>query len=199
MAMKKKNIYSSTQIDRLKRELVGIIEYLQALDLENIQDKIVMVSGVTGGTQPRVVSSIEEVIETVVGEIQRSTNIIMAVYETEGMEDILQQQINITLERLDSLQDFYYTQLPNDMRHRILDIEAGVRRNGEPRIFTIVAATEEKQIKIRGRITEKILNILPKIDIIKEYNSSTVRGGVEATPAMKRFEKKRQQSLNKEQ
>lgn len=195
MAQRKKNIYSTSELSLLKREIVGIIDYLQSLDLNSIQDKIEWRTVGAGGLLPGVISSQEEIIETVIGEIKRSTDIIMAVFEVEGMTDILQTQIDITLQKLSEVQEYYFQQLPKDIEPRILKIPAGFDRNNNPKIVTVIAATQEKQIKIRGRITKNIMEVIPKVDIIKTYNNSSVRGGAEATPAMKRFERRRAQQL----
>lgn len=188
---KKVNIYSVTQLDILKRELLGVVEYLQNLDLQNITDVIDWKPTKTGGMMPSVISSIEKIISTAVGVIKQSAGIIIQVHTAEnGMSDLLESQIEITIAKLNELQDYFFSQNLNSITDRRLEIPM---KKG---VMKIVVASKEDQIIARGRITESVLKIIPMIDTIKSYKSlKTARGGVEIGESMLRFMKETGVSL----
>ena len=179
---KKANLYSATQIDILKRELTGVVEYLQNLDLHTITDIIDWKPTKTGGMMPTVISSIEKIISTAVGVIKQSAGIIIAVHESEGLSDLLDSQITITTDKLNELQDYFFSQNLNSITDRKLEVPVG-----KGKVMKIVVASKEDQIIARGRITENVLKIVPMIDTIKSYKVTTSRGGVVITEAMQRF------------
>lgn len=187
---KKGNIYSATQLDTLKRELSGVVDYLQALDLTKITDDVDWKATSTGKVMPSIISTEEKIIETVVGEIKKSSSIITAIYDSEGINDILQYQIDVTVDKLNELQDYYFRQNINDLTHRKLEIPIGKDKQGNPKFMQVVAASKEDQIKARSRITENVMKILPMIDVIKGYKNVEARGGVEISEAMQRFLKR---------
>jgi len=189
MAQKKTSIYSPTQIDTLKRELLGVVEYLQALDLPNVKDVIDWKPTKTG-VMPTIVSTEEDIIITAVGVIKQSAGIIIAVFETEGMSETLQYQIDVTVNKLNELSDFFFGKNLNDISIRYIEINNGFDKKGNPKIIRAVAATRERQIQVRGRITEMVQKIIPMIDTIKSYKTVTARGGVEITEAMRRYLKR---------
>lgn len=189
MAQKKANIYSATQIDTLKRELVGVVDYLQSLDLPNIVD-VVDWKPTKTGVMPTIISTEEKIISTAVGVIKQSAGIIIAIFESEGISDTLQYQIDITTDKLKDLQDFYFSKNLNDIVDRRLEIPMGTDKHGNPKVMKVVAASKEDQIQARGRITESVLKIVPMIDTIKAYKTVSARGGVEITEAMQRFLKR---------
>lgn len=186
MAQKKTSIYSSTQIDVLKRELAGVVDYLQALDLQKVVD-VVDWKVTAKGVMPTIISTQEKIIITAVGVIKQSAGIIIAVFDTEGMSDLLQWQIDVTVGKLQELQDYYFTQNLTDIVDRKLEMVTGKNKDGSPKVMKIVAASKEDQIQARGRITENVLKIIPMIDIIKQYKAITARGGVEIKESMQRF------------
>lgn len=189
--MAKKNLYSTTQIDTLKRELIGVVDYLQALNLSEIKDEIDWKVSAKGGMIPSIISTEEKIIETVLGEIRKSSKVIAAIYETEGVSDTLKWQIDVTVDKLKELQDYYFRININDLDHRRLEIPIGKNKDGTPKIMKIVAASREDQIRSRSKITESVLQILPLIDVIKGIKSVEARGGGDISEAMERFLKKR--------
>jgi len=190
MAQKKTSIYSPTQIDTLKRELLGVVEYLQALDLPKVADVIDWRITKTG-MMPAIVSTEEDIIITAVGVIKQSAGIIIAVFETEGMSDTLQYQIDVTVNKLNELSDFFFGKNLNDIEIRYILVPNGIdKKTGEKKYNKTVAATRERQIQVRGRITAEVQKIIPMIDTIKSYKTITARGGVEITEAMRRYLKR---------
>lgn len=187
---KNNNIYSTSQLDTLKRELNGVVEYLQSLDLSKVKDDVDWKVTAKGGMIPSIVSTEEEIIETVVGEIKKSGGIISAIFEAEGTSDLLQSQIEVTVNKLNELQDHFFKINQIDIVHRKIEIPVGKNKDGSPKIVRVVAATKERQIKARSKITESIMRILPMIDTIKEYKTVEARGKTEITEAMKRFLKR---------
>ena len=190
MAQKKSNLYSTTQIDTLKRELTSVVDYLQSLDLTKIVDDIDWKVSAKGGMIPMIISTEEKIIETVVGEIKKSSSIITAIFDAEGNSDLLQYQIDVTVNKLNELQEYYFRQNINELTHRKLEIPVGKNKDGSSKIMKVVAASKEDQIKARSRITENVMKILPMIDVIKEYKNVEARGGVEISEAMTRFLKR---------
>lgn len=186
---KKANLYSATQIDILKRELTGVVEYLQNLDLHTITDIIDWKPTKTGGMMPTVISSIEKIISTAVGVIKQSAGIIIAVHESEGLSDLLDGQITITTDKLNELQDYFFSQNLNSITDRKLEVPVG-----KGKVMKIVVASKEDQIIARGRITENVLKIVPMIDTIKSYKALTARGGIEVTESMVRFNERREKN-----
>lgn len=190
MAKKNSNIYSTSQLDTLKRELNGVVEYLQALDITKVKDDVDWKVTAKGGMIPSIVSTEEEIIETVVGEIKKSSGIISAIFEAEGTSELLQYQIDVTVDKLNELQDHFFKINQINIVHRRLEIPIGKNKDGSPKIISVVAATKERQIKARSKITESIMRIIPMIDTIKEYKTVEARGNVEITEAMRRFLKR---------
>lgn len=191
MAKKSNNIYSSTQLDRLKTELTGVVDYLQALNPSKITDDIDWRVTSTGGMMPSVISTQEKIIETVVGEIRKSSGLITAIFEAEGMSELLQYQIDVTVGKLEELQDFFFKKNINALEHRRIDVPTK-KKKGEEKAgsMSVVVASREDQIKARTRITENVIKILPMIDVIKGYKSVEARGGVEISEAMQRYLKR---------
>lgn len=190
MAQKKANIYSSTQIELLKQELIGVVDYLQLLDLHKIVDIIDWKPTRTGGMMPTIISTEEKIITTALGVIKQSATIIMAIFEAEGISETLDYQINVTIDKLQEFQKFYFSKSIPSITNRLLEIPMGVDKKGKPKIMKVVAASREDQIIARGRITESVGKILPMVDILKTFKGTTARGGVQKTPAMLRFEKR---------
>ena len=197
MAEKKKNLYSIAHTETLKKELASVVEYLEDFDLQAMTDKIEWRSLGSGGTGPFISSSKERIIETVISEVERSAGIITMLFESEGLTEELKIQIDITTNKLNELKDFYFDQSHKDIKTRVVNLTAGEDRNGRPKNYRLIAATEEDQIRARGKITKNIYKIIPMIDVIKTYKTSTVRGGVQATPAMIRFEERKKQQRDK--
>lgn len=186
---KKANLYSATQIDILKRELNGVVEYLENLNLQTITDIIDWKPTKTGGMMPTVISSIEKIISTAVGVIKQSAGIIIAVHESEGLSDLLDGQITITTDKLNELQDYFFSQNLNSITDRKLEVPVG-----KGKVMKIIVASKEDQIIARGRITENVLKIVPMIDTIKSYKALTARGGIEVTESMVRFNERREKN-----
>lgn len=188
--MAKKNIYSTTQIDTLKRELIGVVDYLQNLNLSEIKDEIDWKVTAKGGMMPSIISTEEKIIETVLGEIRKSSKIISAIFDSEGVSETLKWQIDVTVDKLNELQDYYFRININDLDHRRLEIPIGKNKDGTPKIMKIVAASREDQIKARSKITENVLQILPLIDVINGIKTVEARGGGEVSEPMERYLKR---------
>lgn len=190
MANKKLNIYSSTQIELLKQELIGVVDYLQDLDLHKITDVVDWKPTRTGSMMPSIISTEEKIITTALGVIKQSATIITAIFEAEGISETLDYQINVTIDKLQEFQKFYFSKSIPSITDRKLEVPMGTDKKGNPKIMRVIAASKEDQIIARGKITESVGKIIPMVDILKTYKGTTARGGVQKTPAMIRFEKR---------
>jgi ribosomal protein S6E (S10) len=193
--LKKVNIYSATQLEVLKKELIGVVDYLQQMDLMKIADIVDWKPTRTGGLMPSVISTEEKIIKTAISVIKNSATMITAVYESEGMSEMLGYQIGVTIDKLKEFQDFYFGKSLLDIEDRKLEIPMGKDKQGKPKTMKIVVASKEDQIIARGQITESVSKLIPMIDVIKGYKGNVARGGVEKTPAMIRFEKRKAAGL----
>lgn len=191
--MVKRNIYSSAQIEVLRKELFNVIAYLENFLLENIEDEIGWKATTAGKMIPSVISKIENKIKTCVEVITQSTDMIITIYEYEGMADLLRSQIDTTIDKLNELQDYYFGQNLNTIQNRTLDLPIGKTKSGETKFMHLVVASADDQRSARGSILQKILKVLPQIKRIEDYKKATVRGGTELPEALERFMKRQQE------
>ena len=105
---KKQNLYSSVDATALKRELQGIIDYLNGLDVFNLEDDILYKPTAKGGIAPSVVSTIEKKIITALRIISQCGNIALALFEKKGeVDEFLESIMSATINRLKSIQEYY--------------------------------------------------------------------------------------------
>ena len=176
MAVKKKNIFSAVDGNKLEKEISSIIEYLEMLDVNNITDDILYKPTAKGGIAPSVVSTIEKKIITALRIINQSGNIALALYEKEKeMTDFLKNMIFTTINCLQSIQNYYDLQPISKIQHRFVATEVSDRKGGKKTI-SFLANSKEDQIAARASITEKILQILPIIEKLEEVKQVSLKG-----------------------
>lgn len=194
---KKSSIFSVTQVELLKKELLGVVKYLQAMNLEAIEDEIDWKSTKTGAMMPTITSTIERKLSTSVAVIKQSSEIIKSVYSTEGLTDLLQTQIDITAQKLQELNKFFFNKDLNTITTRYVDIKIPDKKGGF-KIMKSVAATTEDQIIARVRITDSIQKIIPLVDEITAYKTVTARGGKEMCEAMESYLMRKNEKIEAE-
>lgn len=185
---KKVNVFSNTQLSILKRELLGVIDYLQFFKPEEVIDDVDWKATSTGKVMPAIVSSVEDQFKTCVSVIDQSITMIKAVYDTEGLSEMLQYQIDETAKKLEEINNYYFEQPISSIIHRRLEVPmGGTKKNGEAKMFSVVAATRDKQIQARSTITKLIAKIVPQLESVQSYKEHDVRGGKALSESMERF------------
>ena len=177
---KKQNLYSSVDATALKRELQGIIDYLNGLDVFNLEDDILYKPTAKGGIAPSVVSTIEKKIITALRIISQCGNIALALFEKKGeVDEFLESIMSATINRLKSIQEYYDKQPISEIQHRF------VSTTNRDKEISFLANSKEDQIVARTTISEKILLLLPIIEKIEEVkNSSSLKGDKEIPASM---------------
>lgn len=180
---KKKNTFSIVSTDVLRKELVGVIEYLNAIDLQVLDDDIEEKVTKTGGTTPIVITTIEKKIKTCIGVIKQSVTMIKAIYDSEDKaDDLLLEQIDITSKKLEEFLDYFFKIDIVNIQHRYAQM-----RSGRGRATPVVVASKDDQIQARKYITEEVAKIVPMLEIVKAYKEISAKGDKELDEAMERY------------
>ena len=95
MAIRRKsNIYSKVNFTTLKKEIEGIMGYLQSTPVgDNLIDDIDWKFNKKGGVNPQVVTSIERIIETQLNTVDTCSKILKVIFEKEGLSDLVKNSI----------------------------------------------------------------------------------------------------------
>ena len=197
---KKKSLYEEIAADELKIQLKQTIEYLENIDPYKMSDRIGERYS-NGNILPYVVSTIEEQIRTALSSVKASAGYIIAIHNKQGLDDDLKNDIEITVEKLEQIREFYAGVRLEAVVDRTLYLLVGYKGRGDSRREVkswVVIATREKQIEYRNRFVEEILKIKPQIDIIKSFSNVSGRGGTEIGESMMRFFRRRNASNTKQ-
>ena len=185
--MAKSNVYSTVQTAVTKRELVGNIDYMQKLVLDDLTDLVDWKATATGKIMPAIKTTVEKQIKTCVGVIAQTVMMIQSVHKVEGLTDVLSYQIEETTKKLEELQDYFFRIPIDDITDRRLEFKIGTKKNGEDKMMSIVVASKDDQIQARGTITVSILKIVPLVEQIQTYKANQVRGGRDLDESMALF------------
>lgn len=176
MAVKKKNIYKGIEYENLKKELNGIVGFVEQLDCNNIVDDID-----DEGAIPRIIARIEDKIKVTLSTIKEAISILAIIVEEEGNNKYVEDKVFIIKNCLSDIQ-YHFSEKPIDkLEHRELNY---ISIKGVP--SKLLIRSTYQQVTDRTIITKKILEILPFIDLVgdKTTEAVEVRGNSE-TPYWK--------------
>lgn len=173
---KKQNVFASLEYNALEREVKGILDYLESLDINNIQDDIEFTN-----YKFTVISSIEKKFLTALQSIQRCAKIAVVMYEkVSTTNSFLERMSNVVINTLENIQGYYEDRPISSITHRRVTLQAGFDKKGKPKIADVLCASKEDQIQARGKITEITLATLPLIKQLEEAKAAvTLKGGKE--------------------
>lgn len=188
----KRSLYNEVDVEELKIQLKQVIELLEYVDPHNLEDRIGE-RYVNGNILPYVVSTIEDQLRAVMSSVKVSAGLIIAIFNKEGNSEDLQNDIEITLKKLEEIREYYSNLRHNSITDRKLWLIVGYKGRGKERVAVesfVVVQTRERQIEFKNKFSEEILKISPQINIIKSYSNVSGRGGVEIGESMTRFLKR---------
>lgn len=175
--MKKSNLYSSVDYNSLQSEVKSIVEYLERIDINNIEDDLEWKITAKGGLAPSIISTIEKKILTALRVIQQCSKIALAMFEKEGLTPFLENMIFIVVNTLKNIQGYYRERPISLIEHRKLTKEIGKDKKGSNKSITFLCASKEDQIQSRSRITELVLEILPLIERLEKVQDTALLKG----------------------
>lgn len=183
--MKKNNVYSALDFDVMKKEMSSIMKYLQSLEIEKLIDEVKWSSTQNGGMAPSIISTIEDKIKTAIIVLYDFVSQLEVISKTEGISEFLLKHIDNIRNKMNEIQEYYLKRDPVNIEHRFEIIQAGTKKNGEPKILTIRCATKEQQIRCRSDVQKKILQILPKLNQLESLKKQIVlKGGGDTPPSL---------------
>lgn len=177
----KKNVYQSQTYKTSKKELDSIIQFIETLDVNNIEDELDWETFTAG--RPTKIALIEDKIKVTLSTIKESALILLIIHEKEGVSIYLEDKLFSIKQCLESIQ-FYYEQRPtNTIINRIITYTANTKKGSKEIKFVI--ASKYKQISDRIIITKKVLEILPILDKLTSLiEISDVKGDYEIPESM---------------
>lgn len=195
---KKKTLYDEIEVEQLKIQLKSTIEYLKQISPYELTDRIGE-KYINGNLLPYIISTVEDQMRTALSSVKTSAGYIIAIYNKEGISEELKNDIEVTVQKLDEIREYYQKLRLTSIEDRKHWLLVGYRGRGANRSEVydwVIAATAEKQVEYRNRFIDEILKIVPQINIIKSYSDVTGRGGVKITEAMKRFINRRHELVD---
>lgn len=197
---KKKSLYEEIAADELKIQLKQTIEHLENINPQKMEDRIGERYS-NGNVLPYVVSTIEDQIRAALTAVKASAGYIIAIYNKQGLDEDLVNDIEVTVSKLEEIKEFYDNIRIESITDRKLYLLVGYKGRGRERVGVmsyVVVSTREKQIETRIRFVEEILKIKPQIDIINSFKNKTTRGGGVMVESIQRFIERRN-AINTEQ
>lgn len=143
--VKKISIYSKVNFKTLKKELEGIMTYLQSEKVdETLTDEFDNKPTKNGGIAPSVISSIEKKIETQLSTLDTCSKILKVIFEKEGLSDLVKNSIDTLTNKLEEIEKYYEEKPISEMQKRIVYIPTS-----KGTMMRAVAATREDRINSR--------------------------------------------------
>jgi hypothetical protein len=183
---KKQNVYGSLDLDVIKKEMEGIMQYLQSLIIETLADEIRWTSTSTGGMAPSIISTIEDKIKTSIIVLYDFVSQLEVIVKNEGISDFVIEHIDNIRLKMNEIQNYYLQREPSSLVHRYETIKVGEnKKTGRDKIATIKCATKEQQIRTRSEVQKKILQILPKLGQLESLKKEIqIKGGTDIPPSL---------------
>jgi hypothetical protein len=182
---KKKNVYNQLQYDKLRREIDTIINFIETLDVENIEDDIDWGVSSSGKVIPTIISTIERKIKITVSTIAECGSILLLINEKEGLTPYLESRIFLIKNCLESIQTYYERRPVDAIDNRIIEYQSGKRKDGSPIHIKFIIASRFSQISERMSINKKVLEVLPIMNKLESLTVDVdVKGGKEVPESM---------------
>src|SRR5690606_35594247 len=155
---KKKTLYDEIEVEQLKIQLKSTIEYLKQISPYELTDRIGE-KYVNGNLLPYIISTVEDQMRTALSSVKTSAGYIIAIYNKEGISEELKNDIEITVQKLDEIREYYQKLRLTSIEDRKHWLLVGYRGRGAKRLEVydwVIAATAEKQVEYRNRFIDEI-------------------------------------------
>jgi hypothetical protein len=181
MPPRKSSVYSKVNFNTLKKELEGIMGYLQSEKVDDtLQDEIDWKINQKGGVNPSIVSTIEKKIETQLSTVDTCSKILKVIFEKEGLSDLVKISIETLTFKLDEIESYYEAKPISEIQKRYT---TKTFSNGKD--ITFMVASREDRIASRTRVIEKIFKIKPLITELETMKEEIVlKGGYDIPESM---------------
>jgi hypothetical protein len=181
MAARKTSIYSKVNFTTLKKELEGIMGYLQSTPVgDDLEDDIDWKFNKKGGVNPTVVTTIEKIIETQLNTVDTCSKILKVIFEKEGLSDLVKNSIETLTLKLEEIENYYNTKPISEMEKRYT-----TKTFGNGNTITFMVSSKEDRISSRTRVLEKIFKIKPLITELETMKEDVIlKGGYEIPESM---------------
>lgn len=181
MAVRKSSVYSKVNFNTLKKELGGIMGYLQSVKVDDtLEDDIDWKFNAKGGVNPTVVTTVEKVIETQLNTVDTCSKILKVIFEKEGLSDLVKNSIETLTSKLEEIEQYYDEKPISEIQKRYI---TKVFSSGKP--ITFMASSKEDRIASRTRVIEKIFKIKPLITELENMKEEVIlKGGNEIPESM---------------
>ena len=177
--MKKNNIYTAIDVEKLKKEISSTIEYLETFRIEELEDDINWY-----GIPPKVISTIEKQVLTLLQVINTVSSVALALFEKEGNSLFVKSLSYTAINSLKSLQYYYESQPIAKIEHRYNSNIISTKRGDKT--ITLLTSSKEDIISNRVKIIEKILKLTPLIENLEDIQKERklAKGQREIPPSM---------------
>ena len=182
MAIRRKsNIYSKVNFTTLKKELEGIMGYLQSTPVgDKLEDDIDWKFNKKGGVNPTIVTTIEKIIETQLNTVDTCSKILKVIFEKEGLSDLVKNSIETLTSKLDEIEGYYESKPISEMEKRYT-----TKTFASGKDITFMVASKEDRINSRTRVLEKIFKIKPLITELEDMKEEIIsKGGYEVPESL---------------
>ena len=130
---KKKSLYDEIDVEQLKTQLKATIAYLERIDPYKLSDRIDK-KYINGRVMPYIVSTVEDQMRAALSSVKTSAGYIIAIHNKEGISENLKNDIEITIEKLEIIQEYYLglrLEAITDRKHWLM---VGYSGRGENRV-----------------------------------------------------------------
>lgn len=175
-----KNSYLNLDLEKVKVELERNISYLAAIDIENLDDDIEWETDAYRVTPiPRIIATIEQKLSSFHSLIKDCISQLEVITKIEAsVSDFVIHCLDVLEDRLNSLMGYFENRPPESITVRTHFIDVTTAK-GKTVTITKIAANIPKQIENKVSIQNKVLKLLPIINMLREDRKKEilVKGG----------------------
>lgn len=172
MAKRKRSLYKNLDISAVKVELQRNINYIQSVDIEQIDDELDEDMTATGGKVLRVIASIEQKLDSLITLIKDSIDQLKYITDLEGADEFVEHSISALKDSLKMMQAYYDARPPESLQMRVHWVERKTKRGSYQ--MKKIAANVPTQIKNRSKVLKIILDLQPTIAQIEEAREEEI-------------------------
>ena len=167
---RKKNIFKNLNLKAVRQELYRNVEYIDSVNLELLNDEIEFSLTATGGLVPKVTTTIEQRINSMIVLIQDSIQQMKHIVESEGMDDFIQDLLDSLKDKIKEFQIYYASRPPTTLKNREHVIKRKTKAGKEYDV-KILAANVPSQVTYRSKTLKIITELAPIIATLDEVES----------------------------
>lgn len=181
---KKSSVYSKVNFKTLRNELFGIMKYLASEKVDdNLVDDIDWKINKQGKVTPMPVCVIEKKIETQMNTVDTCSKMLKAMFDKEGLTDLIKEGIETLVAKLDEI-ELYYSERPiSELVKRYATYTFG---NGNE--IEYMVSSKEDRINSRTRVLEKIYRVKPILTELEEMKEEVIAKGGREVPESMQYE-----------